>query len=136
MPVSEVVDGTVKGVLGGVAMGLAGPSIIIITIINNAVSTIGGMAGYSKGGDYGAVLGSLAASGVADKYHKAYPQQNLVIPEHESTSSTSYSQQRVNGGTVVETRNISQRVPSYKEPKQKNINKQIRRCYKRCHTIN
>jgi hypothetical protein len=35
IPISEVVDGTVKGVLGGVAMGLAGPS-----IINNAVSTL------------------------------------------------------------------------------------------------
>jgi hypothetical protein len=96
-------------------MGLAGPS-----IINHAVSTIGGMAGYSIGGDYGAILGSLAASVVADKYHKAYQQRNHVIPEQEQTSSTSYSKKRVNGGSVVETRHISQRVPSYKEPKQKN----------------
>jgi hypothetical protein len=55
MPVSEVVDGTVKGVLGGAAMGLAGAS-----IINNAVSTLGGMAGYYIGGDYGAIVGSCS----------------------------------------------------------------------------
>jgi hypothetical protein len=41
MPVSAVVDRTAKGVLGGVAMGLARPS-----ILDNAVSTFRGMAGY------------------------------------------------------------------------------------------
>jgi hypothetical protein len=115
MPMSEVVDGTVRGVLGGVAMGLAGPS-----IINNAVSTLGGMAGYYVGGDYGAIVGSIAGSAVADKYHKAYPEQTRVIPP-EQTHGTSYSQQRVNGGTVIETRNVRQREPSYKEPKTKKM---------------
>jgi hypothetical protein len=115
MPVSEVVDGTVKGVLGGAAMGLAGAS-----IINNAVSTLGGMAGYYIGGDYGAIVGSIAGAAAADKYQKVYPEQTRVIPP-EQTHETSYSQQRVNGGTVVETRNISQREPSYKEPKQKKM---------------
>ena len=115
MPVSEVIDGTIKGVLGGAAMGLAGPS-----IINNAVSTLGGMAGYYIGGDYGAIVGSIAGAAAADKYQKVYPEQTRVIPP-EQTHETSYSQQRVNGGTVVETRNISQREPSYKEPKQKKM---------------
>ena len=115
MPMSEVVDGTVRGVLGGVAMGLAGPS-----IINNAVSTLGGMAGYYVGGDYGAIVGSIAGSAVADKYHKAYPEQTRVL-QPEQTHETSYSQQRVNGGTVVETRNVRQREPSYKEPKTKKM---------------
>jgi hypothetical protein len=112
IPVSEVVDGTVKGVLGGVAMGLAGPS-----IMNNAVSTLGGMAGYYVGGDYGAMIGSIAGAAAADKYHKTYPEQTRVIPP-EQTHETSYSQQRVNGGTVIETRNVRQREPSHKEPKQ------------------
>ena len=111
IPISEVVDGTVKGVLGGVAMGVAGPS-----IINNAVSTLGGMAGYYVGGDYGAIVGSIAGAAAADKYHKAYPEHTRVIPP-EQTHETSYSQQRVNGGTVIETRNVRQREPSYREPK-------------------
>ncbi len=64
MPESEVVDVTVKGVIGGIAMGLAGPS-----VIKNAVSTLGGMAGYYVRGDYGAIVGSIAGSAVADKYH-------------------------------------------------------------------
>ena len=74
IPISEVVDGTVKGVLGGVAMGLAGPS-----IINNAVSTLGGLAGYYVGGDYGAIVGGIAGAAAADKYHKAYPEQTRVF---------------------------------------------------------
>jgi len=115
MPVSEVVDGTVKGVLGGAAMRLAGAS-----IINNAVSTLGGMAGYYIGCDYGAIVGSIAGAAAADKYHKVYPEQTRLIPP-EQTHETSYSQQRVNGGTVIETRNVRQREPSYKEPKQKKM---------------
>jgi hypothetical protein len=103
IPVSEVVDGAVKGDLGGVAMGLAGPS-----IINNAGSTPKGMAGYYVEGDYGAIVGGIAGSAVADKYHKAYPEQTRVIPP-EQTHETSYSQHRVNGGTVIETRNVRQR---------------------------
>ncbi len=91
MPVSEEVDGTVKGVLGGVAMGLAGPS-----IINNAVSTLGCMAGYYKGGDYGDIVGSIAGSAVADKYHKVNrdPEQTRVIPP-EQTHETSYSKKHM-----------------------------------------
>ena len=74
--------------------------------------------GYYVGGDYGAIVGSIAGAAAADKYHKAYPEHTRVIPP-EQTHETSYSQQRVNGGTVVETRNVRQREPSSKEPKQK-----------------
>ena len=83
MPVSKVADGAVEGILGGVPMGVAGPS-----IKHNAVSTFGGMVGYYVGGDYGAMEGSIAGSAVADKYHKVYPEQTRVIPP-EQTHKTS-----------------------------------------------
>jgi hypothetical protein len=51
----------------------------------------------------------------------SYKPSTKPTETHEQTSSSSNSQQRVNGGTVVETINTSQRVPSYKEPKQKKL---------------
>ena len=79
-----------------------------------------GMAGYDVTwrGDFGAIVGSIAGSAIADKHHKAYaPKISHTNSEYEEVPETIHSSQRVNGGTVVETRNIRQRGPSYKEPK-------------------
>ncbi len=57
MPWSKVAKGAALGVAGGVATGIAGPS-----LINNTISTAGGMIGYYVAGETGAVIGSLAGS--------------------------------------------------------------------------
>ena len=91
------------------------------SIINNAIVSAGTYIGYQVAGEPGAAIGGILSSKAADKMNPSYKPSTKPKESHEQTSSTSYSQQHVNGGTVVETRNISQREPSYKEPKQKNL---------------
>ena len=117
MPWSEVASGASYGVLGGIAGGIAGPS-----LLNNAIGTAGTYIGYKVAGETGAAIGGVLSSAAADKINPSYRASANQTESHRSDNgeTPSYSQQRVNGGTVIETRNIRQREPSYKEPKQKN----------------
>ena len=115
MPFSKVVSGTGYGLLGGAALGYAGPN-----ILNTAVTTGAGYIGYQIAGEPGAAIAGIVASGVTDKFNRAvyHPTTTRTNPDEETHNS--YSQQHVNGGTVVETRNVTQREP-FREPKQKKL---------------
>ena len=115
MPWSDVASGAAYGIAGGVAGGIAGGS-----LINNAILSAGSYIGYKVGGEAGAAIGGILSSSVADKMNPSYKPSTKNTESHTSgyEDIPSYSQQRVNGGTVVETRNIRQRAPPRAEPKQ------------------
>jgi len=75
LPFSKVGEATLYGLGGGIASGLAGPS-----VLNNAISTAGAGIGYAIGSDTGAIIGGLIGSGVADRIHTSYP-SNTLQPE-------------------------------------------------------
>jgi hypothetical protein len=75
LPLSKVGEATLYGLGGGIASGLAGPS-----LFNNAISTAGAGIGYAVGGDTGGLIGGLIGSGVADKINTSYP-SNTLQPE-------------------------------------------------------
>ena len=114
MPWSEVASGTAYGIAGGVAGGIAGGR-----LINNAILSAGSYIGYKVGGEAGAAIGGILSSSVADKMNPSYKPSTKKTESHKSgyEEIPSYSQQRVNGGTVTETRNIKQREPSSKQSK-------------------
>ena len=106
MPFSKVVKGSLLGVGGGVAMGLAGPS-IVNNVVATAASTAGGVIGYQLTGDesgvaYGSMLGGIAGAKFIDKYNKAYPERtntNTNQEHYEEIPNGSL----VGGGTVIST---------------------------------
>ena len=67
MPWSDVASGTFTGITGGIATGLAGPS-----IVNNALAGAASYVGYQMGGEKGAAIGNLLAAGIADKINPSY----------------------------------------------------------------
>ena len=119
MPISEVAEAAVLGIGGGIASGLAGPS-----IVNNLIATGTAGLGYQLYGERGAVIGNIIGASLADKYNPSYAsytnkkKTRTDKKKSEYEEIPSYSNQRVNGGTVIETRNTQQREPSYNEPKQ------------------
>ena len=98
MPWSKVAKGAALGVAGGVATGIAGPS-----LINNAISTAGGMVGYYVAGETGAVLGSLAGSGLAEKYNKPYAGKTNITPHNSGYEEIPNSSRVGSSGTVITT---------------------------------
>ena len=98
MPWSKVAKGAALGVAGGVATGMAGPS-----LMNNAISTAGGMIGYYVAGETGAVIGSLAGSGIADKYNKPYAGKTNINPHNLEYEEIPNSSRVGSSGTVIST---------------------------------
>ena len=113
IPWSNVVDGAVKGVIGGVAVGIAGPS-----MMNAAITSAAGSIGYQIGGAPGALIGGAVGAKFSEKINYAYQSTTTQKESHEPgyEEIPSYSQQRINGGTVVQTGNVRQRAPRA-EPK-------------------
>ena len=119
LPFKSVMKTAGLGVLGGIGVGLAGPS-----LLNGAITTAASGIGYSLYGDTGAAIGNLVSSGLVDKYNHAYPPKTAKVnnvvheSEYQELPISNYSS-HVNGGTTVLTRNTQQRVPSYMEPQQR-----------------
>ena len=67
MPISEVAEAAVLGIGGGIASGLAGPS-----IVNNLIATGTAGLGYQLYGERGAVIGNIIGASLADKYNHSY----------------------------------------------------------------
>ena len=108
IPWSSVADGTLKGTIGGVALGVAGPS-----ILNAAITTALGGIGYQIAGQAGALVGGALGSKFSEKINNAYQ----LTPKQNESHISGYDEipsnaQRVNGGTVTVTRNTQQQ----KEP--------------------
>jgi hypothetical protein len=118
MPWSDVASGTAYGIAGGVAGGIAGGS-----LINNAILSAGSYIGYKVGGEAGAAIGGILSSSVADKMNPSYKPSTQNTESHTPgyEEIPSYSQQRINGGTVVQTKTVRQKAPTKTEPKQSKL---------------
>jgi hypothetical protein len=113
MPWSDVASGTFTGITGGIATGLAGPS-----IVNNALAGAASYVGYQIAGEKGAAIGNLLAAAAVDQINPSYASTtNKQTHTSDYEEILSHPNQRVNGGTVVATTNIKQQKPSHKEPK-------------------
>jgi hypothetical protein len=101
-------DGTLKGVIGGVAVGVSGPS-----MMNAAITSAAGSIGYQIGGAPEALIGGAVGAKFSEKINNAYQTTPTRNESRESgyEEIPSYSQQRINGGSVVQTRNMRQRDP-------------------------
>jgi hypothetical protein len=105
---SEVADGVSKGVIGGAAVGLAGPS-----LLNAAITSAACTIGYQIGGTPGALIGGAVGSKFSEKINNAY--QTTTKQNESSTSGYEEipnNSSRVNGGTVVVTRKTQLREQS------------------------
>ncbi len=67
MPMREVAEAAALGIGGGIATGLAGPS-----MINNRRTTGTAGIGYQLYGEKGAVIGNIIGASIADKYNPSY----------------------------------------------------------------
>ena len=119
MPWSDVASGTFTGITGGIATGLAGPS-----MINNALTGAASYVGYQIAGKKGAAIGNLLAAAAVDQINPSYASTtNKQTHTSDYEEILSHPNQRVNGGTVVATTNIKQQKPPHKEPKKnENVN--------------
>ncbi len=68
-----------KGVIGGVAVGVAGPS-----LLNAAITSAAGTIGYQIGGTPGALIGGAVGSKFSEKINNAY---QTTTKQNESSIS-------------------------------------------------
>ena len=90
--------------------------------MNAAITSAAGSIGYQIGGAPGALIGGAVGTKFSEKINNAHKSTTTRNESHESgyEETPRYSQQRINGGTVVETRNVRQRAPSRVEQKKVN----------------
>ncbi len=102
---SDVASGTIVAIGGGIASGLAGPS-----ILNNAIGSAGAYLGYQVAGEKGAMIGNIIAAAAADKLNPSYASTtNKQTHKSDYEKVSDYQNQRVKGVTI-EQQEISNNV--------------------------
>ena len=95
MPISEVAEAAVLGIGGGIASGLAGPS-----IVNNLIATGTAGLGYQLYGERGAVIGNIIGASLADKYnpsYASYTNQKKTRTDKKNQNMRKYPAIQING---------------------------------------